>query len=138
MAMLTIKIYHGFNLSVLALYVWLIAHNEPSSVAPYLALWMVYLFVFLGLLQGGKWCFRLSLLPPLVVALLTTPFVLLNLWAFVSGDPHYLDSPATIIVVGISACFTTLPAIVVLREYWGQRSMLFALKDAKRSEAECF
>jgi hypothetical protein len=81
-----------------------------------------------GLVQGDVWCARLLILPPLLIAVLTTSMVLYNVFAFVSGNPLYQDSPATIIVVAIVALLVTMPSAFVLGAYWNQRQQIFGSK----------
>jgi hypothetical protein len=123
--MTTLKIFHATALSLLGLYGVLAARSLQGEARFYWMFCCVYTLLWCGLMWDNVWCARLLVLPPLLVVLLTVPPVILNLYAFVSGNPVYLDSPATILVVAVVAFFVTAPSAFGLALYWKERQRLF-------------
>ncbi len=123
--MTTIKIFHAVSVSLFGLYGALVAHSLQGEARFYWMFVCVYVLLWCGLVWDNIWCARLLVVPPLLLVLLTGPSVLYNFYAFVTGDPLYRDSPATIIVVATLAFFVTLPSTLVLALYWKERQRIF-------------
>jgi len=118
--MRNIPLFHIGNLLILAAYCLLAA-----SVFYWIA-WLIYFIVFLGTLKRNIWWMRLAILPPLLIVLITVPFLASNSYALLLGSALYQDSPATIIVVCIFGLLTTLPSALVLGSYWIHRRTIFS------------
>jgi len=112
---------HIANLVFLALYC-LLAANLVYWIA-----WVVYCVVFLATLNHQTRWVRLTIVPPLLIFCFTVPLVLFNLFAFVSNDILYRNSPATIFVVLVFALLILLPSTVVLSLYWINRKAIFEM-----------
>ena len=123
--MTTIKIFHAVSLSLVGLYGTLVARSLQGDARFYWGFVCVYVLLWCGLMWDNLWCARLLLLPPLLAVLFTAPQVIDNMYAFASGNPLYLDSPATIIVVAVLALFVTVPSALVLGIYWKERRRIF-------------
>ena len=123
--MTLIRIFHVVALILLAVYGVLAAGRLDLRSVSYWVLWLGYAALLLGAARKLKWCLRLSILPPLLMFLVTAPSVLYNAWAFATRHPLYQDSPATIFVVGITAICLTIPSAVVLAAYWRHRKQIF-------------
>ena len=48
------------------------------------------------------------------VAAITMPWAIYNFWAYATDHPRYVESPATILVVGIASLVMVVPAVVVV------------------------
>lgn len=64
--------------------------------------------------RGNRWAAYLSILPPVLILFAITPDVIFNLYAFLTSHPSYLDSPGTILVVGVQSIIFVIPAIIIL------------------------
>lgn len=126
--MARIKFFHSAAVVLFMLYGLLTARSLQGNALAYWIFWFAYVALLCGLVLGNIWCARLLILPPLLVFVFTAPIVLYNFFAFVSGNPLYQDSPATIIVVAIVALLVTLPSAFVLGAYWNQRQQIFGSK----------
>jgi hypothetical protein len=121
-----IRVFHIASLALSLLYGVLAAHRLEWSSLYYWCFWLIYFGLVFGIEGDLKWCLRLSVLPPLVIFVLTTPNVVYNIYAFLTGDPLYEDSPATILIVGIVAVCMSLPSGLVLWTYWVNRKQVFS------------
>ncbi len=126
--MARIKFFHSVAVVLFMLYGLLTARSLQGNALAYWIFWFAYVVLLCGLMQGEMWCARLLILPPLLVVVFTAPMILYNFFAFVSGNPLYQDSPATIIVVAIVALLVTMPSAFVLGAYWNQRQQIFGSK----------
>ncbi len=126
--MASIKPFHSVALVLFTLYGFLTVRSLQGNALIFWLVWFVYAVLLCGLLFDNIWCARLLVLPPLFIVGFTAPMVLYNVFAFLSGNPLYQDSPATIIVVAILALFTTLPSAFALGAYWNQRHQIFGIK----------
>lgn len=120
-----IKTFHVIVVVIVTLCCLIAARSLQSNLLVYYLAWLVYASLLCGLMLNNLWCARLLIIPPLLFVLYTTPFVLYNFYAFISGDPLYLDSPASILIVSTPALFVTLPSTLVLAAYWNQRQHIF-------------
>lgn len=123
--MQAIRSFHFWAVTLFVLHGLLAFHN---FVAASFAYWSVCGFYALGvwlLHRGNVWSTRLLILPPVLIFGFTAPFVVFNFWKFISGDPRYLDSPGTILVVAVVAALTTFPSFLVLVAYWRHRKEVF-------------
>ena len=66
---------------------------------------------------GRSWALLISLFVAAGLTAFWFPQIAYNLCAFVTDDPMYLDSPATIIVAGITGLFFCAPAILLVAMY---------------------
>jgi hypothetical protein len=120
-----LRFLHGLNLPLLAAHGVLAAPGMGPAAWLLWSCWLGYALAYLGARRGLHWCLRLCIVPPLLQFVLTAPWVLLNLGAFFGDDPLYLDSPGTILVVGLFGCCVTLPSALLLEAYWCYRRDVF-------------
>ena len=104
----------GWLLAVLPLILLALARGTVAATMPWLIAW-----VALGLSTIALWLrpragIRASAALAVFVAVVSLPWVLYNLFAYGTDHPLYLDSPATIFIVLLSAALTALPALTVL------------------------
>jgi len=112
-------------------------------------MWCVFLYLFIGLPSGPRAVYLVSLSAFVVTAiyallgkpwaLLTSmgaaffllmywlPTTLVNFWFFLVGDPLYLDSPGTMLVVAVNAILFVIPATTLLVLFALQRRQVKAL-----------
>lgn len=120
-----VKFGHLFFAALLSLYGLIGAANpDIELVVWWLGLFLYYSLIW-GILKDNILCARIGFVPVFLVALWSLPMVIYNVYAFISEHPLYLDSPATIFVVGIYALFFTLPSLVTLYGYWLARQTWF-------------
>lgn len=124
--MTSLRLFHLAILVLLAAYGVLAAHSFSVGPIIYWVFWLIYVGLYLGARRKLKWCLKFSVVPPLLVFLLTAPTVVYNFWAFISGHPLYQDAPGSIIIVGILALCLTLPSALVLGAYWINRREVFS------------
>ena len=122
---LTIKFFYLSAACLLTVYGVFAARSMTAGSLLFWEIWLVFTALVYGLLQNNIWCARLLAIPPLLVFLFSAPAVLYNFFAFMLGHPLYQDSPATIIIVAISALFITMPSGVLLVAYWRDRKQIF-------------
>ena len=116
---------HGVAVFALGTGGLLAAHSWSAGALVFWSLWLIYALHLGSSMRGNRFSSRLLIVPPLLVFLATAPNVIYNFAQFARGSPVYLDSPGTILVVLTFAFFTTIPALLLLCAYWGQRQWLF-------------
>ncbi|MFZ1325997.1 MAG: hypothetical protein WAT67_08290 [Candidatus Contendobacter sp.] len=75
---------------------------------------VLYAALSLAAFRGNRWATHLSLLLPVLILLVIGPNVIYNLYAFLTDHSRYLDSPGTILVVGVEMLIFIIPAITTL------------------------
>ena len=120
-----ISTFHVCALALLVGYGVLSAHHPTLWIALFWTIVVVYSVVVVGMFRGSRRFLQLSVFPPALLVVLSAPMVIWNVFAFLTGHPLYLDSPATILVVLVIAMMVTLPSIVVLAVYWARRREVF-------------
>jgi hypothetical protein len=82
--------------------------------AAVVAAFVLHVVAYRSLVSGKAWGWWLWLLGPLVCLAMAGPNVVYNTYLFAIDDPLYLDSPATILVVAVTAIFLVVPQCVSL------------------------
>jgi hypothetical protein len=85
-----------------------------------------YVVATFGLLAKSKYAWGFSFIPPIWALCSPGPSIVANGYAFAIDDPLYLDSPGTIMVVGLEALVVLVPAIVLLLLLLRTRRVVFA------------
>jgi hypothetical protein len=98
----------------LALLVFFWQKGDIEMASMFFAAGTAYAVISVTEFQGKRWARQLSLIPPVLSLLFLGPGVIYNFYAFLTNDPLYLDSPGTILVVGITAIIFLVPALVIL------------------------
>jgi len=95
-----------------------------------------YFVATLGLFFDFHIAWVISVLPPLVISVLSGVWFSLNIGTFVTGHELYHDSPATIFVVLLVATFTLLPSLILLALFWRERKYWFFRSRSKMSQSK--
>ena len=111
-ALTLIQLLWAFWLGLVASY-WVWRGNGVLGGALFVALG-IYVYAIIMLHRGQLWAWWLCWIPPLVSLVLAAPNVIHNAMLFLRDDPLYVDSPATILIVAVSAALFVLPAVCVL------------------------
>jgi hypothetical protein len=77
------------------------------------ALAIAHGYVTLALRRQHRWAWWASWPLPLAALALVAPRDIYNYFLFFSGDPRYLDSPGTILVVTVSTVIFVVPALAI-------------------------
>ncbi len=85
-----------------------------------------YVVATFGLLAKSKYAWAYSFVPPVMALYSAGPDIVANVYAFAVDDPLYVDSPLTIMVVGLEALIVMVPAIVLLLLLLRARRVVFA------------
>ena len=64
--------------------------------------------------RGNRWALALSICVAVLLLVRWLPMVVVNFWMFFTNHPLYLDSPATIFIVGINAILFAIPATILV------------------------
>ncbi len=120
-----ISIFHVCALVLLLSYCVLSRDQATLYSTPFWTIVVVYSVFVVGILRGSRRFLQLSVFLPALLVAITAPMVILDIFAFLTGHPLYLDSPGTIFVVLVIAIMVTLPSIVLLVVFWTCRREVF-------------
>ena len=88
--------------------------HRPRIATAVIALYFFALVVTsLAAWSGRVWARRLVPMELAGLVAISILWVAIQIWEYVSGS-LYADSPATMIVVGVTVCFTLLPSVLYL------------------------
>ena len=127
--MLSLKIIQTVWITIL--FAWALL-TSPSAIA--LTFIGVHAVICLGLWKNRPIAWVSSPLFPALVTIWSVPIVVRNLVAFFSGDPLYLDSPATIFVVLVFTLTYLVPAAFILALSWLARQQFTAQWSLLRNQ----
>lgn len=88
--------------------------GQSSVAVGFFIFSVLYAALSIAAFRGNRWAAYLSPLPPILILFAIAPNVLFNLYAFLTSHPSYLDSPGTILVVGVQSIIFVIPAIIIL------------------------
>jgi hypothetical protein len=91
-----------------------VINARPASAAIWGGGWVLLAVATVVLCRRPGSGVIMSAAVALAVAFAVVPWAPYNAWAFATHDPRYVDSPATILVVGITSLVTGIPAVAVL------------------------
>jgi hypothetical protein len=81
--------------------------------------------------EDRRWALAVSFLVATGLLAFWLPWVVLNLHAFITDDPLYLNSPGTILVVAVNALIFCVPALLVVLAYtWRVRVLLQHIRES--------
>ncbi|NLV46408.1 MAG: hypothetical protein GXY07_18150 [Candidatus Hydrogenedentes bacterium] len=101
--------------------------EKPLSILLLTVGAVVYIAVAFLCQYNYRIAWWLAVLIPAVPLCLSLPGVLLNMWMFCTGHDLYLDSPATILIVGIYAIVLDLPALFLYFGMFIERRTIIAI-----------
>ncbi len=119
-----IEKYHGFFLVLLGGFGGIAFLRLSLGSMLYWLMFLSYLFVLFGIVKRHSFFIKVSVIPPLLVFLCTSPVVIQSLANLMYGGSENL-SPRDIFGFFIVGGGLTLPSYLVLRKYWIRRRELF-------------
>jgi hypothetical protein len=103
--------WSGLGVGV-ALFFW--SAGRLDIAAGFLVSSVAYGALSVAAFQGKRWAWWLSLVPPVFLTACVGPWAAYNFYAFFTDHPRYVDSPGTILIVGLNALVLLVPAVLVL------------------------
>lgn len=131
----TLKITQTTWLTLICLYTIKVIPTGGNTASIMMFFAAAYFFSTIGLFFDLRIAWIISVLPPLLISLLSGVWFLLNMGTFITGLELYHDSPATIIVVFLGASFTLLPSVILLILFWRDRKFLLINRRSKVSQS---
>jgi len=101
------------SLMWLAFFILFVSAPSVPRAAILVALSAFIAVAFLAV-RGSRWALVLSICVAVLLLVRWLPMVVVNFWMFFTNHPLYLDSPATIFIVGINAMLFAIPAAILL------------------------
>lgn len=124
---------------VVASHYLLLLINAPTTYrATLLGLALCFVISSIAALQRHRWAVLLSMLFTIALAIRWLPMVVVNYWLYLTREPLYLDSPATIQLVHPKAALFAVPAVILLILYVCQWQRIGGWLKSPRTAAQLF
>lgn len=96
---------------------------------------VLYVCVSIAAIRLMRWCLLTVILVAVLLTIRWLPMVLMNFWMFFTDHPLYIDSPATILIVGMNALLFAFPGLLLFSLYVVQWRSMLLIFQGSRSEA---
>jgi len=78
-----------------------------------IAIHLIYFFGAIFVLKNSKTGWAMCIVMPIVMLVRFGPRVFLSLWMYTTGNPIFMDSPATILISSAVGIVFVLPALII-------------------------